>query len=136
MPLPLAIYYEHPDWFRPLFAELDQRGVDYVKLDARRHRYDPSVTTPAYSLVFNRMSPSAYLRGVGHGLFYTLNWLHYLESIGTRVVNGSQAFAVELSKARQLTLWRRWACRRRAASSSITRTKRRVRRKVFVFPSS
>jgi hypothetical protein len=23
---PLAIFYEHPDWFRPLFAELDSRG--------------------------------------------------------------------------------------------------------------
>ena len=22
---PIAIYYEHPDWFRPLFAELDRR---------------------------------------------------------------------------------------------------------------
>ena len=22
-PLPLAVYYEHPEWFRPLFAELD-----------------------------------------------------------------------------------------------------------------
>jgi len=29
----LAIYYEHPDWFRPLFAELDERGV-LVQRDA------------------------------------------------------------------------------------------------------
>jgi hypothetical protein len=31
---PIAIYYEHPDWFRPLFAELDGRGLNYVKLNA------------------------------------------------------------------------------------------------------
>ncbi len=104
MPLPLAIYYEHPDWFRPLFAELDKRGIDYVRLDARRHHYDPSRLTPEYALVFNRMSPSAYLRGVGHGLFYTLGWLAHLEATGARVVNGLDAFTLELSKARQLTL--------------------------------
>jgi hypothetical protein len=23
----LDIYYEHPDWFRPLFAELDRRAI-------------------------------------------------------------------------------------------------------------
>ena len=34
---PLAIYHEHPDWFRPLFAELDRRGMPYVRLDPRAH---------------------------------------------------------------------------------------------------
>ncbi len=24
---PIGIYYEHPDWFRPLFTELDRRGI-------------------------------------------------------------------------------------------------------------
>ena len=62
MPKPLAIYHEHPDWFRPLFAELDRRGIPYVRLDPRAHAYDPSETRSPYSLVFNRMSPSAYLR--------------------------------------------------------------------------
>ena len=23
---PIAVYHEHPDWFRPLFAEPDRRG--------------------------------------------------------------------------------------------------------------
>ena len=32
----LAIFHEHPDWFRPLFAELDRRGVPYTRLDAAR----------------------------------------------------------------------------------------------------
>ena len=34
---PIAIYHEHPDWFRPLFAELDRRGMPYVRLDAAAH---------------------------------------------------------------------------------------------------
>ena len=60
---PFAIYYEHPDWFRPLFAELDRRGIPHVKLDARRHAYDPAAGREEadFSLVFNRISPSAYL---------------------------------------------------------------------------
>ena len=101
---PLGIYYEHPDWFRPLFAELDRRGIPYATLDATRHSYDPGETTYSYPVVFNRMSPSAYLRGHGHGIFYTLQYLDHLERLGTRVINGQQAFAVEISKARQLSL--------------------------------
>ena len=102
--LPIAIYYEHPDWFRPLFAELDRRAVEYTAIDARRHSYDPGDTARAYSLFFNRMSPSAYLRDAAHGIFYTQGLLAHLEATGTRVINGSQAFETEISKARQLTL--------------------------------
>jgi glutathione synthase/RimK-type ligase-like ATP-grasp enzyme len=100
----LAIYYEHPDWFRLLFAELDRRKVPYVTLDATAHSYDPGENEKRYDVVFNRMSPSAYLRGHGHGIFYTLQYLNYLEELGTRVINGQSAFAVEISKARQLSL--------------------------------
>ena len=102
--LPIAIYYEHPDWFRPLFAELDRRGTEYVKLDARRHFYNPAQTEREYSVLFNRMSPSAYLRSDHPGIFYTLGYLAHLERLGTRVVNGRQAFTTETSKALQLTL--------------------------------
>ena len=38
----LGIYYEHPDWFQPLFAELDRRGVPYDALHAGAHQFDPS----------------------------------------------------------------------------------------------
>jgi hypothetical protein len=40
--LPIAIYYEQPNWFKPLFAELDRRGIDYVKLNAVEHSYSPA----------------------------------------------------------------------------------------------
>ncbi len=104
----LAIYYEHPDWFRPLFAELDTRTIPYVKLDARCHGYDPRETTSGFKVFFNRMSPSAFLRSDGennsHGIFYTLSYLAHLERIGVRVLNGSEAFRYETSKALQLSL--------------------------------
>ena len=101
---PIAIYYEQQHWFRPLFEQLDARGVPWVKLDARHHQYDVAKQDREYSLVFNRMSPSAWQRGAGHAIFYTLNYLSHLEEQGTRVVNGSRAFTHEISKALQLTL--------------------------------
>ena len=102
---PLAVYYEHPDWFRPLFAELDRRGMPYVRLDAARHRFDPGAQEEPFALLFNRMSASAYLRGHGNAVFYTRQYLRHLERTGVRVVNGSRAFDYETSKALQLSLF-------------------------------
>ncbi len=101
---PLAIFYEHPDWFRPLFVELDSRGINYVKLDPSCHSYDPASAARDFSLFFNRMSASAYLRGNSQGIFFTHSYLAHLEAAGVRVINGSRAFEIETSKARQLQL--------------------------------
>jgi hypothetical protein len=38
---PIAILYEHPLWFEPLFAELDRRGAPYVRLHASELMFDP-----------------------------------------------------------------------------------------------
>lgn len=102
--MPLAIYHEHPDWFRPLFAELDRRGIPYLRIDPRYHRFDPSEKAVHFSLLFNRMSPSAYLRDGVQGIFYTQAYLAHLDRLGVPVVNGSKAFATETSKSKQLTL--------------------------------
>jgi hypothetical protein len=105
MTLPIAIYYEQPNWFKPLFAELDRRGVQYVKLFAPDHTWAPEDhPEEQYSLVFNRMSPSAWNRDHGDQIFYTLGFLEHLASRGVRVVNGLAAYRSELSKAGQLAL--------------------------------
>jgi hypothetical protein len=101
---PIAIYYEHPDWFRPLFAELDARGINYVKLNAACHSFNPGVLDANFSLLFNRMSASAHVRGNSQAIFFTQSYLAYLETVGIRVINGTRAFALEISKARQLQL--------------------------------
>ncbi len=102
----LAILYEHPAWFEKVFAELDRRGVAYVKLHAPEHFFDPGSRDSSWPVLFNRMSPSAWRREHGSGLFYTLSYLAHLESVGTRVINGSKAFRHELSKALQVSLLR------------------------------
>ena len=101
----IAIYYEHPDWFRPLFAELDRRGVGYDKVDAANHFFDPAALDE-YAVVFNRMSASAYLRGHANAIFYTVGLLAHLERTGTRVINGFDAYQIETSKSQQLALLR------------------------------
>ncbi|HEY9450824.1 MAG TPA: hypothetical protein VIQ60_13820 [Gemmatimonadaceae bacterium] len=101
---PIAIYHEHPDWFRPLFAELERRGIPYVRLDASAHSYDPEERNVPYSLVVNRASPSAYLRGHGQSTFYTLEWLRHLERLGVPVVNGAAVYGMETSKAFQTAI--------------------------------
>ncbi|MBF5041602.1 hypothetical protein FGE12_04325 [Aggregicoccus sp. 17bor-14] len=101
---PIAILHEHPDWFRPLFHTLERRRVPYVRLDASAHVYDPRERHVPYSLVFNRASPSAYLRGHSQSTFHTQHWLRHLRRLGVPVVNGARAYETELSKALQLEL--------------------------------
>ncbi len=101
---PIAVYHEHPDWFKPLFSELERRALPYVRLDASAHAFDPSERVAPYSLVVNRASPSAYLRGHRQSTFHTLHWLRHLDRLGVPVVNGSNVYSLELSKASQLDL--------------------------------
>jgi predicted ATP-grasp superfamily ATP-dependent carboligase len=101
---PIAIYHEHPDWFKPLFEELNKRGIPYVRLDPAAHHFAIEAPAPDYSLFFNRMSPSAYLRAGTQGIFYTLNYLKYLETHRIPMVNGYKAWTYETSKALQLEL--------------------------------
>jgi hypothetical protein len=104
----LAVYYEHPEWFRPLFAELDRRGIEYERLDATQHFFDPTADFgKEFPLFFNRMSASAYLRGHGNAVLYTRGLLADLERQGLRVVNGYQAFEIEISKVLQTSLFAR-----------------------------
>jgi glutathione synthase/RimK-type ligase-like ATP-grasp enzyme len=103
---PIAIYHEHPDWFRPLFAELDRRKLPYVRLDASAHSYDPDETEVPWSVVVNRASPSAYLRGNAQSTFHTLNYFRHLERLGVPVINGSKPYETEISKAWQLDILR------------------------------
>lgn len=101
---PIGILYEHPEWFEPLFAELDRRGLPYEKLDAPRLVFDPAELEPRNSLLVNRMSPSAWTRGNEGAIFQTLHYLAYLDRIGAPVLNGLRAYELELSKARQASL--------------------------------
>ncbi|HEU5182285.1 MAG TPA: hypothetical protein VFW45_15980 [Candidatus Polarisedimenticolia bacterium] len=104
---PIAIFYEHPTWFNPLFGELERRGVPHHPVRAAEHQFDPSAPpggNGSAPLFFNRMSPSAWKRGNGRAIFHTLQYLAHLEEFRVPVVNGLQAFSYEVSKAAQVRL--------------------------------
>jgi ribosomal protein S6-L-glutamate ligase RimK-like protein len=103
---PIGIYYEHPHWFVPLFIELDRRGLPYERINATSHTFEPARLNgeAQFSVLFNRMSPSAYRRGHASSIFYTQYFLGHLEHLGKRVINGSASFRYETSKALQLSL--------------------------------
>ncbi len=103
----IGVVYEHPVWFAPLFAELDRRGIRYDRIDMSAHTFDPDRRAVPWSLVLNRMSPSAYVRDHEQAIAYTREFLRYLEGAGVDVVNGSEALALETSKVAQYLLLRR-----------------------------
>jgi glutathione synthase/RimK-type ligase-like ATP-grasp enzyme len=108
---PIGILFEHPLWFRPLFAELDRRAIAYEKLHAGDLAFDPGARGDRYSVVLNRMSPSAWTRGHAHAIFHSLHYLACLDETGVDVINGYRAFQVEISKARQCALFARLGVR-------------------------
>ncbi|MES2754756.1 MAG: alpha-L-glutamate ligase [Pseudomonadota bacterium] len=103
----LAILYEHPEWFKPLFAALERRGVDYVALRPDGD-WDPAALTPPARVVLSRIAMSAFLRGAGgfgeHPIFYAAALLDHWARAGARVLNGAGVIAIDASKARQLSL--------------------------------
>ena len=99
----LAVLYEHPKWFEPLFSTLQARGVDFHRMTPDGG-YDPSAPEPPAPLIFNRIAMSAFLRDSEHPIFWAQSLLAQWELRGARVLNGAAALAIDTSKARQLAL--------------------------------
>src|SRR5580692_2188405 len=102
----LVVLFEHPEWQKPLFSALDRRGVRYGTLDLKNGAFDPD-RVPDARLYFNQASPSAYVRGNTRAVPLALSLMRSLELGGARVLNGSRAFSLELSKSAQAALMRR-----------------------------
>lgn len=101
---PVGIFYEHPVWLTPLFAELEKRRIPFVRIHAGKHTYNPAEREVPYSLLINRVSSTAQLRGNAQGIFQSSLYLAHVERLGIPVLNGTQAQELEASKAKQLEL--------------------------------
>ena len=101
---PIAILYEHPTWFQPLFEELRRRKVAFEKQHVRDLCFDPSQRTSPYALLVNRVSAYPSGGSPSHVVRYVQQYLAYLESIGANVINGYRSYSVGISKARQLAI--------------------------------
>jgi glutathione synthase/RimK-type ligase-like ATP-grasp enzyme len=102
----LCVLFEHPEWQKPLFRALEQRGVPFAAVDLKSASFSDR-DAPLAPLYFNQASPSAYVRGNARAVPFALSYMRALEIQGVRVLNGADAFALELSKTAQAALLRR-----------------------------
>ncbi|NUP13618.1 MAG: hypothetical protein HOW73_46880 [Polyangiaceae bacterium] len=106
----LVVLYEHPEWQKPLFRALERRGVRFGAFDLKRAAFDEGAK-PEARVYFNQASPSAYVRNHTRAVPLALSYMRNLELKGATVLNGSKAFALELSKSAQGALLRRLGLR-------------------------
>jgi glutathione synthase/RimK-type ligase-like ATP-grasp enzyme len=100
----LAVLYEHPKWFEPLFAALERHGIAYEALRLSDHGFDPGVREAPAPVVLSRVAMSSFLREREHGIFYAEALFDHWAGAGARVLNGVATIAIDSSKARQLSL--------------------------------
>lgn len=108
---PIAVLYENESWMAPLFAALERAGEPFERVFVNELSFDPAAPAPDWGLAVNKVSPSSYLRGHARSIGIARELLPFLEQQGVPVVNGSRAFALETSKARQLLLLRQLGVR-------------------------
>jgi hypothetical protein len=101
---PIGVIYENEAWLAPTFASLHALGVPFEPLYAADAVFDPAGNAPDWSLAVNKISPSSYLREHAPAIGFGRAFLPFIEERGIPVVNGSAAFDLETSKARQLIL--------------------------------
>jgi glutathione synthase/RimK-type ligase-like ATP-grasp enzyme len=102
----LAVLFEHPEWQKPLFQALERRGIRFEAVDLKQAAFCDT-DEPLAPLYFNQASPSAYVRGNTRAVPYALAYMRALQIRGVRVLNGADAFALELSKTAQASLLRK-----------------------------
>jgi hypothetical protein len=96
----IHILFENAEWTAPLEAELDQRQLPYRLWDLSEGQFDLSATPPD-GVFYSRMSASAHSRGHRFSPEYADGVIQWLEGHGRRVINGSRAIRLELSKVAQ-----------------------------------
>lgn len=94
------IFYENEAWMPPLREALARRGLP-VKEHFAEGGYINIHNHPPKGVYINRMSPSAHTRGHQGGVLFVREILFQLEQLGHRVINGSGAFSLEVSKLHQ-----------------------------------
>jgi len=100
----LAVLYEHPAWFLPLFEALGRRGIAYEAIELAGHGFDPAIREAPAPLILSRVAQSSFLREPEHPIFYAEALLDHWARSGARVLNGADVLAIDSSKARQLSL--------------------------------
>ena len=96
----IHVIHENEAWLEPLARALDAERLPWRDWHLDRGVFDLSRPPPA-GIFYSRMSASSHTRGHRFAAELTASVLAWLERYGRRVVNGSRALDLEISKARQ-----------------------------------
>ncbi len=96
----IHILFENAEWSAPLEAELVRRNFPYRLWDLSQGQFDMSLAPPK-GIYYSRMSASAHSRDHRFSPEYADGMIQWLEGHGRRVINGSRAIRLELSKIAQ-----------------------------------
>src|SRR6516165_6858317 len=94
------VIHENAAWLEPLADALNRQGLPWRDWFLDRGVFDLS-RPPPEGVFYNRMSASSHTRDHRYAAELTAAVLAWLERHGRRVVNGSRALDLEISKARQ-----------------------------------
>jgi hypothetical protein len=96
----IHVIHENAAWLEPLAAALNRQGLPWRDWFVDRGIVDLSQPPPE-GVFYNRMSASSHTRDHRYAAELTASVLAWLERHGRRVVNGSRALDLEISKSRQ-----------------------------------
>ena len=96
----IYVIHENTAWLEPLAAALDRQALPWRDWFLDRGVFDLS-RPPPEGVFYNRMSASSHTRDHRYAAELTASVLAWLEQHKRRVVNGSRALDLEISKARQ-----------------------------------
>jgi hypothetical protein len=96
----IHVIHENADWLVPLAGALDAQALPWRDWFLDRGVFDLAAPPPD-GVFYNRMSASSHTRDHRYAAELTAAVLAWLERHGRRVVNGSRALDLEISKARQ-----------------------------------
>jgi hypothetical protein len=96
----IHVIHENAAWLEPLAQALDAEGLPWRDWHLDSGVFDLSQAPPA-GVFYNRMSASSHTRGHRFAAELTASVIAWLERHRRRVVNGSRALDLEISKARQ-----------------------------------
>ena len=96
----IHVLHENDEWVEPLRTALDARRLPFDEWFLDTGVVDFG-TAPPDGVFYNRMSASSHTRGHRFGPEYAAAVLAWLERHGRRVLNGSRALQLEVSKVAQ-----------------------------------
>ena len=96
----IHVIHENPAWLEPLAGALDSAALPWRDWFLDQGVFDLS-RPPPEGVFYNRMSASSHTRDHRYSAELTASILAWLAGHGRRIVNGTRALDLEISKTRQ-----------------------------------